>query len=58
MPMLAVIVDLERLLHRVEDAFRHQLGAGGQGDPVGEDHELIAAEAPERVGLPDRALEP
>ena len=66
MPMLAVTVDarllvrpeLERLLERLEQALGDQLRARLQRELLGDHDELVAAEAPERVGLAHDAVEP
>ena len=50
--------ELERLLERFQQALGDQLGAGRQRQLLGDHHELVAAEAPERVGLADDAVEP
>ena len=47
----------KRLAEGFEDALGDQLRPGRQRDPVGDDYELIAPQAPQRVGLADHALQ-
>ena len=66
MPMLAVTVtrvsssapELERVLERLEQALGDQLRPGLQREVLGDHDELVPAEAPQRVGPADHAVEP
>ena len=55
---LAVVAERERLGERFQQALGDQLRTGGQRESVGDDDELVAAQAAEGVGLADHALEP
>ena len=55
---LLVGSELERLLERIEQALGDQLGARRQRELLGDHDELVAAEAPQRVGAADHAVEP
>ena len=50
-------VELERLLERFEQAFGDHLRAGVERHPFGDDDELVAAEAPERVDVAHDAIQ-
>ena len=48
---------LEGLLERFQQALGDQLRAGGERDVLGDHDELVAAEAPERVGVAHDAFQ-
>ena len=55
---LLVRSELERVLERVEQAFGDELGTRCQRELLGDHHKLIAAEAPQRIGVADHTVEP
>ena len=55
--VLLVLPELEGVLERVEQALGDQFGAGVQRELLGDHHELVPAEAPERVGPADHAVQ-
>ena len=50
-------VELERLFERGEQALGDQVGAGGERQVLGDDDELVAAQAPECVGGPHDGIQ-
>src|ERR1039458_4034175 len=55
---LLVRSELERMLERLEQALGDQLRSCRQRELLGDHDELVAAEAPQRIGVAYHALEP
>ena len=51
-------LDEERRAEHLADPLGDRLGPVGQRDPLGEDHELVAAQSADRVARPQQADEP